>query len=253
MKNLVAALTLRFIDRLSGPSRGAAAAIGQLKRAQEMGAAASSKWSQGLEQLDGKLTRLASASLITDGIGRAGEAMMRPLRGAMTLATTYEEKLAVIGDTADMTADRVARMDRAIMAASRLGRGAGQVADAAGIFVAGGLSDDVAGQLLGTTTKVAIGARVAFDDAANAAMAFNQNMKVSADQIERAFDAAAYAGKQGKFELKDMAQYLPSIGAQAARRGLKGVGGVAEVTAALTAIRDRSVNRPRPPPTCAIC
>lgn len=239
MKNLVAALTLRFFDRLSGPSRNAVSAIGQLNRAQEMGKAASGRWSAGLEKLDGKLTRLASASLITDGIGRAGEAMMRPLRSATALATTYEEKLAVIGDTADMTADRIARMDRAIMAASRLGRRPTEVADAAGIFVAGGLSDETTGQLLGTTTKVAIGARVAFDDAANAAMAFNQNMRVSADQIERAFDAAAYSGKQGKFELKDMAQYLPSIGAAAARRGMTGVRGVAEVTAALTAIRDQ--------------
>ena len=76
MKNLVAALTLRFVDRLSGPSRSAASAIGQLNRAQDMGKAASKQWSAGLDQLDAKLNRLASASLVTEGIGRAGEKML---------------------------------------------------------------------------------------------------------------------------------------------------------------------------------
>ncbi|MFC5372899.1 phage tail tape measure protein [Brevundimonas faecalis] len=240
MKNFVAALTLRFMDRVSQPARSAAAAIGSIEKAQKMGEAASKQWGGALDKLDGQLNRLASASLVTEGIGRAGEAMMRPLKAGTRLAMDYEEKLAAIGDTADMTSARLSRLDRAVMRASRLGRGPGKVADAAGIFAAGGLSDDVAARLLEPTTKLVIGARVGFTDAANAAMAFNQSLKVTPELMERAFDAAAYSGKQGRFELNDMAQYLPSVGAQAARRGLSGVSGVAEVTAALTVIRDQT-------------
>lgn len=240
MKNFVAALTLRFVDRVSQPARSAASAIGSIENAQKLGLKASEKWGRGLDQLDQKLGRLASASLVTDGLGRAGEAMMRPLKGASGLATAYEVKLAEIGDTADMTTDRVNKMDRAIRAASRLGRGATQVADAAGIYVAGGLDEDVAADLLGITTKLVIGQRLAFDDAANAAMAFNQSLGVSADEMERAFDAAATAGKAGRFELKAMSQYLPTIGALGANRGLTGVSGVSELTAALTTIMDKT-------------
>lgn len=240
MKNFVASLTLRFMDRLSQPARSAAAAIGSIENAQKLGLRASEQWGRGLDQLDQKLGRLASASLVTDGLGRAGDAMMRPLKAASGLATAYEVKLAEIGDTADMTTERVAKMDRAIRAASRLGRGATEVADAAGIYIAGGLDEDVAADLLGITTKLVIGQRLAFDDAANAAMAFNQSLGVSADDMERAFDAAATAGKAGRFELKAMSQYLPTIGALGANRGLKGVSGVSELTAALTTIMDKT-------------
>lgn len=238
--NLVASLILRLVDRLSGPARTAVRSVGDVGRAQRLAAQASAQWSKGLEELDDKLGRLAKASIVTDGLNRAGERMMRPLAASARAAISYEEALAAIGDTADMTADRVARMDRAIMGASRMGRGAPQIADAAGIFIAGGLDDDVAGRLLGVTTRVVVGARVSFEDAARAAMAFNTSLQVTPELMERAFDAAAYAAKAGMFELPDMAQYLPSIGAQAARRGLTGVEGVAEVTAALTTIRDQT-------------
>lgn len=245
MKNLVAALTLRFVDRLSGPSRGAASAIGQLNRAQEMGKAASKQWSAGLDQLDTKLNRLASASLITEGIGRAGEAMMRPLRGASAVARSYEHQLVKIGDTADLSARQLGELNRKIMETSRLGRAPTKVAGMADIFVAGGMDSVTAGNLLTTTTKVSIGQGVEESTAAQAAMAFNQSLKVSAEQMEGAFDAAAKSAKEGRFELKAMAQYLPIIGAVGANRGLTGRAGVSELTAALTAIMDKTQDEAR--------
>ena len=239
--NLTAALIFRFIDRLSGPARAAARAVGDIERAQKMASRASDQWSRGLSDLDGKLDRLANVSLVTEGLNRAGQAMARPLIGAARASISYSESLATIGDTADMTTEGIGRLDRAIRAASRAGgRGPAEIAAAAGIFAAAGMSEEVTSRLLGTTTKVAVGTKTNFDVAARAAVSFSQNLGVAADQMERAFDAAHFAAKQGKFELSDMAQYLPSLGAIGARRGMQGVSGVAELTAALKVIRDQT-------------
>lgn len=243
MKTLNAALIFRFIDRLSAPARAAARSIGTIEQAQRMASRASAQWSRGMDDLDGKLDRLAKVSLVTEGLNRAGRSMAAPLVDATRVAIGYDEQLAAIGDTAGLSANGVSRLDRAIRAASALGgRKSTEIAEAAAIYTAAGFSADVTERLLNTTTKVAVGARVGFADAGNAAVAFGQNLAVVPQEMERAFDAAHRAGQRGRFELQAMASAFPVVGAAAQRRGMQGTGAVAELSAALQIVRRQSAD-----------
>ena len=58
-----------------------------------------------------------------------------------------------------------------------------------------------------------------------------------AEDLASSFDIMAAAGKAGGFELKDMAQYLPSITALASSKGMTGQQGLGQIAAALQIVR----------------
>lgn len=58
--------------------------------------------------------------------------------------------------------------------------------------------------------------------------------------MQRAFDVLVTQGKAGKFELKDMAQYLPSLAPAAAAVGLKGAEGLNQLAAVLQTVRTQT-------------
>lgn len=228
MKNLVAALTLRFVDRLSGPSRGAASAIGQLNRAQEMGKAASKQWSAGLEQLDEKLNRLASASLVTDGIRRAGNAMLRPLRSGVTAAAEFGQGMTGIGITAQMTDRQLQPMRQTILdTAAELGALPATVQSAFSSVLAEGVYKTEAEltragrsvakfQALAATMKDPISGDEAGGLSAGLAKSFN----ISADRLDNANAMLNRASQRGGVGIGVAARFFPAAGA--AMRGMGG-------------------------------
>jgi hypothetical protein len=69
-----------------------------------------------------------------------------------------------------------------------------------------------------------------FEDISDSAADMYKKFDVrTPEQMAEAFTTLLYQGKKGAFELRDMAQYLPEIGAAAARAGLRGTRGVAEL------------------------
>ncbi|PZO03974.1 MAG: hypothetical protein DCF29_10835 [Alphaproteobacteria bacterium] len=228
MKNLVAALTLRFVDRLSGPSRGATSAIGQLNRAQEMGKAASKQWSALLEQLDEKLNRLASASLVTDGIGRAGNAMLRPLRSGVTAAAEFGQGMTGIGITAQMTDRQLQPMRQTILdTAAELGALPATVQSAFSSVLAEGVYKTEAEltragrsvakfQALAATMKDPISGDEAGGLSAGLAKSFN----ISADRLDNANAMLNRASQRGGVGIGVAARFFPAAGA--AMRGMGG-------------------------------
>ena len=228
MKNLVAALTLRFVDRLSGPSRGAASAIGQLNRAQDMGKAASKQWSAGLDQLDAKLNRLASASLVTEGIGRAGEKMLRPLRAGVTAAAEFGRGMTGIGITAQMTDGQLQPMRRTILeTAAELGALPATVQSAFSSVLAEGVYKTEAEltragrsvakfQALAATMKDPISGDEAGGLSAGLAKSFN----ISADRLDNANAMLNRASQRGGVGIGVAARFFPAAGAS-----MRGMGG----------------------------
>lgn len=228
MKNLVAALTLRFVDRLSGPSRGATSAIGQLNRAQDMGKAASKQWSAGLDQLDAKLNRLASASLVTEGIGRAGEKMIRPLRAGVAAAAEFGQGMTGIGITAQMTDGQLQPMRRTILeTAAELGALPATVQSAFSSVLAEGVykteveltraGRSVAKfQALAATMKDPISGDEAGGLSAGLAKSFN----ISADRLDNANAMLNRASQRGGVGIGVAARFFPAAGA--AMRGMGG-------------------------------
>lgn len=75
------------------------------------------------------------------------------------------------------------------------------------------------------------------DDLAKAGFAVIDNLKVPVDQADLALDAMTEAGKRGGVELKNMAAGFPQLTAQAQAFGQKGVGAVADLSAALQVVK----------------
>ncbi len=82
-------------------------------------------------------------------------------------------------------------------------------------------------------SRLATAYKVEIPDAAAAAYASINNLKVAAAETGRVFDVMAEAGNQGGFEVSDMARHFPSLTAQMQALGEKGVPAVADLSAAL--------------------
>lgn len=114
--------------------------------------------------------------------------------------------------------------------------------------VMGGVEDLVAsGRSLGETlaflpavAKTAQASGAAVGDIAKTADAIGTSMGIAGDQMQRAFDILVQQGKAGKFELKDMAQYLPSLAPAAAAVGLRGAEGLNQLAAVLQTVRTQT-------------
>jgi TP901 family phage tail tape measure protein len=87
-------------------------------------------------------------------------------------------------------------------------------------------------------TAQASGAEVV--DIANTAGAVGDAFKITAKEMQNAFDIMVKGGQEGKFELKDMAQYLPSLAPSGAAVGLKGQEGLSQTVAMLQVIRNQT-------------
>ncbi len=80
----------------------------------------------------------------------------------------------------------------------------------------------------------------ATEDMAASANALATSLKVPVSQMQGAFDALVVGGQLGQFELKDMARYLPSLTASAAKLGFTGQEGVEQLVAMLQTVRQVS-------------
>lgn len=64
-----------------------------------------------------------------------------------------------------------------------------------------------------------------------------QKMQIDPTKLERAFNIMSQGGKEGKFELKDMARFFPEVTSDAAKFGMTGEKGVAQLVAMLQIAR----------------
>lgn len=85
--------------------------------------------------------------------------------------------------------------------------------------------------------KTATATRASMDDLGSVAIALKDNLGIGAAGLERSMNMLAYAGKQGQFELADMAKWLPQLTPQFAALGITGERAVAEIGASLQIAR----------------
>lgn len=101
------------------------------------------------------------------------------------------------------------------------------------LLLAKGMGVDAASNAIGPASKLATAYKVELPDAADAAFASINNLKVASSQAAVVFDTLAAAGNEGGFEVRDMARHFPALTAQMAALGEKGVPAVADLSAAL--------------------
>ena len=160
-------------------------------------------------------------------VGFAASRAARPI-------VEFEDSLVRLGNTAEVHGSRLDAIGKQIVrTGSEFGMGGRAAIVGAQDFVAAGLSLDTAMQAMAPTLKLAKTAGVEVGEASQSGIALMQNMGVEARQLGAAFDVMAKAGKEGRFEINDMAKAFPSLASRASTLGMTGLDGVRRMSAML--------------------
>lgn len=106
------------------------------------------------------------------------------------------------------------------------------------VLVANGMAVPDAKQYVPLLAKTATATRATMQDLAGLTFSLQNTMRIKGeDGMKEALDILNHAGKQGQFELRDMARYFPMLGAQMASFGAHGIDAVKELGAAMQVAR----------------
>lgn len=214
--------------------------------------------SRNLDRIDAKSRQVARSQTAVgraqQGIARASAgAEMALLRYAAPAALAYgaartvtrfaavERSIGRIGITANATAAET-KAAFGVIDKAAFDYATTQDSVTAGLdsLVASGRDLPSALSFLPAVTATAQAAGAEITDIATTADALGNNFDIAGDRMQGAFDILVKAGKEGKFELKDMAQYVPSIAPAFEVLGYKGEAGVMKLAAALQIVRQRT-------------
>lgn len=186
---------------------------------------------------------LAASSGLASRIGAiVGPAAIGALavKGVTTFAD-FERRMARVGITADASQASVKKAsDEVQQLALQVAIPADKAVDALDALVAQGRSLPEAMAFLPSVVKTAQAAGAETKDIATTAGAIGDQMGIASDKMQSAFDILVAAGKAGKFELKDMARYLPALAPLAASVGMKGEEGLRRLAATAQVVRNQT-------------
>jgi len=194
------------------------------------------------DRVDAAITRNnraleSSRGRMAESIG-AFYALRAAIAAPIESAKAFESVLADLGAKGDLSAEQ---LDSIGTAARQTGADVNQFASAivqAQDFLVGmGLDVERSTRAMPAIGKAATATKANILDLSKAGFAAMTNLGVAAEDLGQAMDVMALAGKEGGFELRDMAQYLPSITALASAKGMSGMGGLADIAAALQIVR----------------
>jgi TP901 family phage tail tape measure protein len=171
-------------------------------------------------------------------VGAAGIGVA--LAGSVRTAARFESVLADIGKTANVGDVELKKLSGQILQLS--GRNITNLAPeklAAGIqdLVAQGLELNDAVASMEALGRVATATNSDLLDVTKTGFQLQNALKIRPTELKATFDALAFAGKQGAFELKDMAQFMPTIAAAAGTMGIEGKKGAVALAAMMQMVR----------------
>ncbi len=183
--------------------------------------------------MDGAM--LASARFLAPAIIAAGTA------GAVKRFASVERSVGRIALTAGATADETKTAFSVIdKAASDYALAQDEIVRGLDSMVASGRSLPEAFAFLPSVAATAQAAGADIVEIATTADAIGSNFDIAGNKMQDAFDILATAGKLGKFELKDMASYLPSMAPAFAALGYRGETAIKKLAGWLQIVRART-------------
>lgn len=186
-------------------------------------------------RMQGVATGMAAGGAAAIGTGMV---MAAPIIGAVKAAQEYESVMTDIGQKADLSRAASAGLGVNLLAAARAANRMPAELQA-GVDALAGLGASVpdAVAMMTPIGRASTAYKAEIADLSNAAFAATDNLKVPVAQTQRVIDIMAQAGKSGAFEIKDMAQYFPSLTAAYQGLGQTGTGAVADLAAGLQIAR----------------
>lgn len=238
-RSMTSRLIMDLVDRVSAPAKRVASALTGISRSVRETNGSRFTFS---ERLDAAMFRNNQALDATRGrlfdAAAAAYGLRAALAAPITAGATFETMLEDIGQKADIPQEKLGALGEQIQQVAKdTNMAASEVGAAIDAMVGRGASVDTALAAADPVARAAFAYRASADDMAAAAWSAVDNLKVPADQLETAVDAMAVAGKEGAFELRDMAQYFPMLGAAYQAFGQEGTGAVADLAAALQVVR----------------
>lgn len=164
----------------------------------------------------------------------AGVVAGAAVRGAARDEFTSDQ-LMVLGQYGDQDQARYDKQMRE--AGAKFGIGSQGSMGVFGLLMGGGLSADDASAMTSGALTFSKATQAAPEDAANATVALRNLFGIGPDKMMAAYDAIALGGKEGQFEVKDMAKSLPPIAALMSGAGESGLSGTRLAVALAQAIR----------------
>ncbi|MFL9826945.1 phage tail tape measure protein [Rhodoplanes sp. SY1] len=239
-----AEIVIKLIDQASGPAKNIAAALRGIEGAAKSvnGAMVGRRGLGAGAPRDGMLMPMApNLRMMLGGIG--GYALGRQVTQGFRDHADLDRLWTRLGITAEASADKVASARRQVHAlAAEYGVAQAEATKGLDALVTQGLSLSDAVALMRPIVKTAQASGAAVDDVAKTSGAMASNLKISAAEMQTAFDRMAYAGKAGQFELKDMAQFMPSLASAWNNVGQTGVESLSDLFSALQIVRKQTGN-----------
>ncbi|MTW16632.1 phage tail tape measure protein [Rhodoplanes serenus] len=182
--------------------------------------------------------RIAAAQSELFGAAATGWGLKSALAAPLRSATEFETALEDIGQKAELSGDKIASLGQRIRAlAPALNQAPLKIAQGIDVLVGFGTKPDDAESMIGPIGKAATAYRAEIEDLAKAGFAVVDNLKLPAPQLGVGLDIMATSGKEGAFELKDMAREFASLTASAQALKMTGAPAVAQLSSALQIAR----------------
>ena len=153
---------------------------------------------------------------------------------AIPEALALEHQLRELGNVGQLSAEQLKEMDERLGSISRhTNQFRSEIAEGLNVLVASGIAPEKALDYMNVIGRTATAAQAEIVDISKTAFAVTDNLKVNVDDLAKTMDILAQAGKEGRFELKDMSAAFPSLTAGASMLGMRGVPAVSQLGAAL--------------------
>ena len=183
-----------------------------------------------LDKLGQNMTKVGGALTLAGG----GLAYKLGITEAIPEAFQMEHRLRELGNVGQLSAKQLEDMDKRLASISRYtNQMRPEIAEGLNVLVASGIVPSISLDYMNVIGRTATGEQAAIADISRTAFAVSDNLKVPIDDLGKSMDILAMSGKEGRFELKDMAAAFPSLTAGAAMLGMKGTPAVASLGAAL--------------------
>ncbi|MGW9946998.1 phage-related minor tail protein [Rhizobium leguminosarum] len=157
------------------------------------------------------------------GTALAAISFMQPMKEA----AAFQQQLIDIAGTSNKTGAQAYLMVDQLKGrfeglALAVGQTSDTIAKGSGKMIAAGLDEQLVNNSLKSIGRATKAANAEFDDMAGVAVSLLQTLKLPADQLDATMAGLIVAGKEGSFELKDMAKSFPGLTGQMAKLGITG-------------------------------
>jgi TP901 family phage tail tape measure protein len=166
--------------------------------------------------------------------------------GAIAIGTSavknfaaFEREMGRIGTTAGATVEQTMKAaDDVQSLANRFALPLEEAVSGLDTLTSSGMDLEQAMAFLPSVLATAQSSGAAVNDIANTAQKASSALKIEAKDLQKAFDIMVTGGKAGQFELKDMAQFIPTLANSFANLGYDGQEGLQKLIAILQTLRE---------------